>query len=1182
MSLAQTWIWIRTPNLKSKQSPSISSSNKNAPNVEGRTFGAKVTKGSSEDKNDSVWSWALATIVGSSGEGENIVTNVLIQDEMSEYNGKSLEIPHGSASWNFVMANKWEYYEKVVESTTNSMPVSSLPPPFDLHDLTHLHEPAVVYCLRKRYEEGKIYTSTGPILLAVNPFKNIADLFSDEVMDSYCLRDEATPESIEHNGGKDTGKLPPHVFSTADSAFRSMMGALNDNATSVSRKINQCILVSGESGAGKTVTTKIIMKYLTTLSTRKANAVAGAREKLNRTQSWKAGAHVEEKVLESNPILESFGNARTARNDNSSRFAKFVELQFKHTGTFIGASIETYLLEKVRIVAQEKGERNYHIFYEILAGEDEREKYFLGDLTAKDFAMTSSSGTYDRRDGVDDYEMYNDFIKAMLKIGFSGEEQEGIVTIACALLHASNLKFSESTDYGSEIEKNTPSSSIEAFVKLMGFTEEALSKALCFSEIQSGKEVFVKPLTKRNAEKGLEALMKATYGALFSYLVQRVNDCIAPKPDDGQYSMAKASYIGVLDIFGFEKFKKNSFEQLCINYCNETLQHQFNSFVLKNEQKEYELEGIQWSYIEFNDNQEILDLVDNKLSGILSILGDQCKTPGATNKTFASIIYKTCSAHPRFEASRRQQSLNLFELNHYAGPIEYDTEGFIAKNKDELRKEANDLLLSSSNNFVLALANIINPDTGSNDVNNVGAKSRGKKKTRATVGGKFIKQLSELRNRIDTTYPYYVRCLKPNDQLLPDRFDPLLIAQQLQYSGVLEAVRVTRMGYPYRYPHSLFVERYFILSEKKLQDLSEKEASISCSALVDEILLQIVQLVSTKTFHKNNEFKSSSSLNLVTSGIQTGKTKVFLRKEVFPILEQLLHKKTAAASTKIQVRARIFLARTKQERKFKRLLRLQAIFRRWLAKKQKNKVRSSIMIQSEARMFLTRKKYERALRSVSILQCFLRRCVAMKKLLIEKEKHQAHMLMLWISIQSKARMFLARLNHERTLRSVSILQCFLRRCIAMKKIMVAKEKHKAQILRLEQKKDTQSGVSTTVEKDSRTVAIAEVSAKKNQEEEERIVFSEAAKSDSPTSNDPGGIVAATANSVMESNNDKATSNAGPITKGGKWILADRGKIGSLIEKDFSAVNDNEKKPYKPQGVVSLAASWLLADKETNS
>lgn len=724
-------------------------------------------------------------------------------------------------------------------------------PPDDLTSLTHLHEPSVVYCLQQRYRQEAIYTYTGKILLALNPFRILDGVYGDQVMQQYWQ-----PSQLE--------RPPPHVYAIAQDAYRSMLQNIGQD---------QSILVSGESGSGKTVTTKIIMGYLARQSQR--------TNRNNYHGNEKEG--IESQILQSNPILESFGNARTVRNDNSSRFGKFMELLFTPSGSLVSASIETYLLEKVRLISQAPGERNYHVFYELLAGVSQRERQVLriANVTARDFRMTANSGTFERRDGVEDRDTYKDLRAALDTVGFSKDEQRDMLSVACALLHTSNIDFKALPGEGSEL---VHSSSLRCAISLLGVPMEALNNALCLCAIEARGEIFHKNMSVPQATKALEALIKATYGALFTHIVRQVNKSIAVEncsvaENDASHQFCR---IGVLDIFGFESFDFNSFEQLCINYCNEALQQQFNRFVFKLEQEEYEKEGIEWSFIEFPDNQDVLDLIEKRRDGIFSILDEQCRLATCTDASFCRAVYEKCKNHDRFSATHTQKGNSQFSINHYAGVVIYDSIGFLEKNKDQLPKETTELLTSSSAPFLSSLGELLNQSPSivsaasptsaiprapspTSSVSSFNSSYRGGVPTRFrkqlhrgsssmisdSVGSQFSYQLRELRRRIDSTTAHYVRCLKPNDDLVPHQFEANIIADQLRCAGVLEAIRVSRVGFPHRFFHDNFLERYGILEKSRIKRRkTEKEL---CVVLINALVPQVLDAIEKEVGHTEEE-----------------------------------------------------------------------------------------------------------------------------------------------------------------------------------------------------------------------------------------------------------------------------------------------------------------------------------------
>ena len=793
--------------------------------------------------------------------------------------------------------------------------------PNDLISLTHLHEPAVCIALQERYISDMIYTNTGPVLLAINPFCVIPGLYGESVQRKYV--DAAEKMNIP--------SLPPHVYAIADTAFRSMMRAIEDQSdavidvlpsqqhpsnhknqarisydayndtkdaiggiapsktassivtttcttttTTVTGRhcLNQSILISGESGSGKTVTTKFVMKYLAALSQRSVQIQESSKEraylKVQDERSnkkvlssstttttangvrWRKGGSatngsgtasdgynssttteftsntIEAQVLQSNPILESFGNARTVRNDNSSRFGKFIEIQFTATGKLVGAVLQTYLLEKVRLNYQNDGERNYHIFYELLSGNmspRELSQYFLAPTAnPDDFKLTNSSGTTTRRDGVSDRETCSGLLLAFQTMKFSKTDIQDVFSITAAILHASNLTFIDLNNDTCCLDENN----VHFFpvCTLLGLSVTDLNQAICHCQLIAGDINVTRSLSVAQAIIGLESLLKETYGALFQYLVKRINSQMAMVDDE---RITAAATIGVLDIFGFESFAVNSFEQMCINYCNEALQQQFNAFVLQNEQAEYKREGIQWSFIEFPENQDVLDLMEKRGSSILSILDDQCKAPGPSDKAFCLAVYSQCSNKQRFLATRKQQAMLQFSIHHYAGPVEYTVAGFTAKNKDEPPKETILLLRNSSRPLVQLFASLmeeaLESPTPSEIDSSGGLKSSITPKrlhradsamARPTVGGQFRSQLRLLRHKIDRTAPHYIRCLKPNDLLVPDHFDVAIVAEQLKCGGILEAVRVARAGFTQHYSHADFCRRYRALAWKEM------------------------------------------------------------------------------------------------------------------------------------------------------------------------------------------------------------------------------------------------------------------------------------------------------------------------------------------------------------------------------
>jgi myosin heavy subunit len=917
-------------------------------------------------------------------------------------------------------------------------------PPHDLTCLEQLHEPAVLYCLYCRFQKQSdsssstttttnatsqqqhIYTYTGKILIAMNPFIAVPYLYGEDQMQLYytasrqshpihntntstsspppletlasaipfsssksvsavtssssntlpssLLESSQTPPLQQKDHSSVVPPLPPHVYAIAQEAYSSIWkipSSLSSSSlpqpppattahfreyhTTTATHNNQCILVSGESGAGKTVTTKMVLQYLAyisqlqqqqqepqqvvlptmhtaTISTNTGNnstievtstassirqsgatplspssrrrrrptaLIVDQKAIVSATPTGTAKNHdsvrrIELQVLESNPILESFGNARTIRNDNSSRFGKYIELSFNTLdGCIVSATIETYLLEKVRLISQSYQERNYHIFYEILAppmagglSTSERQSLHVTGKSVHDFHMTCISQTYDRRDNIKDRDTYRELRHALDMVGFTRLEQMDLFTVVCALLYTSNITVVVpiGSDASSSSTLDVSNPSLRCAVELFGVDSATLNNALCTCSIEARNEVLMKHLSIDRATKAVEALIKTTYAALFTYIVRRINSFItvppsptAALPNDADSTKSRSlttASIGILDIFGFESFEHNSFEQLCINYCNEVLQQQFNKFVFKFEQEEYEREEIDWSFISFPDNQDVLDLISKRYDGILSILDEQCRLPRCTDATFANTLYQKCSQHPRIQVTKAMQAQFTFAIHHYAGLVEYDTEGFIEKNQDELPKGMTELLQSSSNPFFVVLSQELlrQSETSNNSsqqqysqspsarLNRSQMQRSGSSLIRDSVGTQFNAQLKTLRTRIESTTPHYIRCLKPNDDFIPYYFDSDVVADQLRCAGVLEAIRVSRVGFPNRYFHEHFVQRYGLLERPTLHEWKVNKGSLNagfqkeqCVTLVDLILPKILNLT-TNSGHSDNRY----------------------------------------------------------------------------------------------------------------------------------------------------------------------------------------------------------------------------------------------------------------------------------------------------------------------------------------
>ncbi|KAI8476203.1 MAG: P-loop containing nucleoside triphosphate hydrolase protein [Monoraphidium minutum] len=640
----------------------------------------------------------------------------------------------------------------------------------DMTQLSYLNEPSILGNLQLRYAADKIYTCAGPVLIALNPCKELP-VYTEEVQHAY--------KAVAHES---LHSLDPHVYLVAGAAYRAM----------VREGASQSIVINGESGAGKTETTKRAMKFLASL--------AGGP------------GRVEERVLETNPVLEAFGNAKTLRNHNSSRFGKLVEIHFNQTHHICGARIRTYLLEKSRVVHQLPGERSYHIFYQLVRGADKRQRAaFKLPSKPQDFKYLAQSGCLDIA-GVNDGKDFTEVCTALADVGVSPEQQDVLFATLSGVLWLGNVKIAAVTDDSSKVEKDA---ALEAAAALLGVTQDTLAHALTHKKIRTRDELIVKPLNKEEAADARDALAKAVYAGVFRWVVTRINESL----DTGR--RGSGQFIAILDIYGFECFTTNSFEQLCINYANEALQQQFTQHLFTLEQEEYMSEGIDWTkarplgggeggrgaLVEWTDNSACLDAIDAlppRGLGVLAVLDSQCKFPKATDDTFVTALRDALASNAIFSTDPRRP--DQFLLSHYAGPVAYSAANFLEKNKDALSP---DLMVALGDAASWLVAHI--GATLAEEAEGQGRRGGG------TVSSRFSSQLKELLAMLDVTGLHFVRCIKPNAALTPGSFSPELVLGQLRCCGVLEVARVSRAGFPTRYPHAAFVERYRVMLPRAQQ-----------------------------------------------------------------------------------------------------------------------------------------------------------------------------------------------------------------------------------------------------------------------------------------------------------------------------------------------------------------------------
>ena len=755
--------------------------------------------------------------------------------------------------------------------------------------------------------------------------------------------------------GQEMGDQPPHVYAIAEDAYQQILAEGS----------NQSILVSGESGAGKTESVKIMMQYLAVVSK------SGHQNK------------VAAQVLASNPLLEAFGNARTMRNNNSSRFGKFIEIQFDRRFKMSGARIHIYLLEKSRVIQQSNGERNYHVFYQLLAGlpAEERASIHLS-APIDELTLLNQSGCI-VIDGIDDAAELKRTREAMDAIGMEEAEHVQVIRTLAAVLLLAQVAFTEDADEHASVDCDT-SATLQAVVELLGTeTTDELNNALCTRQLVTRDDVVTVPLTLEQARDSRDALTKSIYGKLFSWLVERCNGKLV---DDD----AAAAFVGILDIFGFESFKVNSFEQLCINYANERLQQQFNRDVFKSEQAEYEAEAIEWKYIEFIDNQECLDLIDRKENmGILHVLDEECAIQKGSDENLAQKLRERHAKHAYFLAPKREQL--SFTVRHYAGDVTYFSRGFREKNKDALHPDLSAVMQASQSSFVRGL---FPADAVSTAASAAPRKAKGGKSAdRMTVGSQFMTQLASLMRTIGETDVHYVRCIKPNTANQPRLFEMAHTALQLRCAGVLEAVRISRMAYPNRMLHGAFVRRYAVLTSKAW--LAKQQISLAIArdaepgdAATADLCAEVLKLVVEDC-----------------SRFQLGKTKVFFRAFLLEALEKRRSAALSVNATVLQKRLRGLLCQQRYRLQRSAALRVQSAQRRHAAQRAYAHQHSAIMHMQAAWRGRYARQLVRQLRSAVRIQATVRTVLARRRVVALRRNVRATRLQASVRRRARERLF---------------------------------------------------------------------------------------------------------------------------------------------------------------------------------
>nr|XP_055176739.1 LOW QUALITY PROTEIN: unconventional myosin-VIIa [Nyctereutes procyonoides] len=784
----------------------------------------------------------------------------------------------------------------------------------DMIRLGDLNEAGILRNLLIRYRDHLIYTYTGSILVAVNP---------------YQLLSIYSPEHIRQYTNKKIGEMPPHIFAIADNCYFNMKRNSRD----------QCCIISGESGAGKTESTKLILQFLA--------AISGQH-------SW-----IEQQVLEATPILEAFGNAKTIRNDNSSRFGKYIDIHFNKRGAIEGAKIEQYLLEKSRVCRQAPDERNYHVFYCMLEGmsADQKKKLGLGQATDYNYL---AMGNCTVCEGREDSQEYASIRSAMKVLMFTDTENWEISKLLAAILHLGNLQYEARTFENLDACEVLFSPSLATAASLLEVNPPDLMNCLTSRTLITRGETVSTPLSREQALDVRDAFVKGIYGRLFVWIVDKINAAIY-KPPSQEVKSSRRS-IGLLDIFGFENFAVNSFEQLCINFANEHLQQFFVRHVFKLEQEEYDLESIDWLHIEFTDNQDALDMIANKPMNIISLIDEESKFPKGTDTTMLHKLNSQHKLNSNYIPPKNNHETQ-FGINHFAGVVYYESQGFLEKNRDTLHGDIIQLVHSSRNKFI---KQIFQADVA------MGAETR---KRSPTLSSQFKRSLELLMRTLGACQPFFVRCIKPNEFKKPMLFDRHLCVRQLRYSGMMETIRIRRAGYPIRYSFVEFVERYRVLLPGVKPAYKQDDLRGTCQRMAEAVLgtHDDWQIGKTKIFLKDHH---DMLLEVERDKAITDRV-ILLQKVIRGFKDRSNFLKLKNAATVIQRHWRGHNCRRNYELMRLGFLRLQALHRsRKLQQQYRLARRHIIEFQARDRAYLVRKAFRHRLWAVLTVQAYARGMIA--------------------------------------------------------------------------------------------------------------------------------------------------------------------------------------------------------------
>lgn len=818
----------------------------------------------------------------------------------------------------------------LLDTQNASLPPLMNPPMFeaaeDLTNLSHLNEPAILQAIKLRYAQKEIYTYSGIVLIATNPFARVDSLY--------------VPQMVQVYAGKQRASQAPHLFAIAEEAYTDM---LRDSR-------NQTVVVSGESGAGKTVSAKYIMRYF---------ATRGAPGQVSKGSKARADAisQTEEQILATNPVMEAFGNAKTTRNDNSSRFGKYIEIMFDPNTNIIGARIRTYLLERSRLVFQPLKERNYHIFYQLVAGATEAERQELGLLSVENFDYLNQ-GNEPMIDGVDDAAEFAATRESLSTINVSERTQREIFRVLAALLHIGNIKIT-ATRTESSLSATEPA--LVQACNMLGIDPADFAKWTVKKQLITRGEKITSNLTQQQATVVRDSVAKFIYSSLFDWLVETINYGLAT--DDVLQRVT--TFIGVLDIYGFEHFAKNSFEQFCINYANEKLQQEFNQHVFKLEQEEYMREQIDWTFIDFSDNQPCIDLIEGKL-GVLSLLDEESRLPMGSDEQFVIKLHHHFASDKQKFYKKPRFGKSAFTVCHYALDVTYESDGFIDKNRDTVPDEQMEVLRKSTNAFLIEVLDVAaavrekdSAQTSSKTVAPGGGRRVGVAVNRKpTLGGIFKSSLIELMQTINSTDAHYIRCIKPNEAKESWKFEGPMVLSQLRACGVLETVRISTAGYPTRWTYEEFALRYYMLCRssewtteirKMAQNILVKALGATAHEKADKYQLGLTKIFFRAGMLAFLENLRSARLKECAIMIQKNLRAKYYRHKYLDARQSILD---------FQAATRAFLARRRaaETRQIKAATNIQRVWRGQKARRNYNQIRSDLIVfESIAKGYLCRK-----------------------------------------------------------------------------------------------------------------------------------------------------------------------------------------------------------------------------------